>query len=77
VDEYTISGDSFVPDKPHVWSPKRLADVGRTPAFDIDPRGNRAAVLLYPGDKDPKPETHLRVLLNIGDELRRRMSQGK
>ena len=69
---YTTVGDSFRPEKPRVWSPKRLAELGNTPPYDIDPSGKRAAVFVDPGGEDPKPETHLRVLLNVGDELRRR-----
>jgi Tol biopolymer transport system component len=69
---YTINGDSFVPEKARVWSPKQLADFGNNPTFDMAPDGKRAAVLLEAGGEDPKPETHIRVLLNVGDELRRR-----
>jgi predicted Ser/Thr protein kinase/WD40 repeat protein len=74
---YTISGDSFVPEKARVWSGKQLAAFGNVPTFTMAPDGKRAAVLLEAGAEDPKPETHIRVLLNVGDELRRRTAGGK
>jgi hypothetical protein len=66
---YRAKGDSFAVEKPRLWSGKQLADVNfRT--FDLAPDGKRAVALVDP--EDAKPETHLRVLLNVGDELKRR-----
>ena len=69
---YTIKGDSFVPEKPRLWAGKQLADIGVSSAFDIAPDGKRAAVLLDAAREDSKPETHIRVMFNVDDELRRR-----
>ena len=41
---------------------------------DVAPDGKRLLALL--DTEDAKPETHLRVLLNVDDELRRRTSAG-
>lgn len=66
---YTIKGDSFVPEKPRFWSEKRLTDpIGSV--FDVAPDGKRVLALL--DAEEAKPETHLRVLLNVDSELRRR-----
>jgi serine/threonine-protein kinase len=62
-------GDSFLAETPRLWSATRLADTG-PPNFDITPDGKRAVVLVD-ADETKADETHLRVLLNIDDELRR------
>jgi hypothetical protein len=76
VASYTISGESFTPGRPRVWSDKQLADVGGQPSFDMEPGGKRAVVLLNPGE-EAKPETHIRAVLNLGDELLRRAAAEK
>jgi serine/threonine protein kinase/Tol biopolymer transport system component len=73
---YAASGDSFVPGKPRVWSDHRTLDLVSPPipSYDLAPDGKRFAVVLYPdGTADQKPITHLTVLLNFFDELRRRV----
>jgi dipeptidyl aminopeptidase/acylaminoacyl peptidase len=74
VASYTVKGDSFVAEKPHFFSEKRLADPGFYSSFDVAPDGKRVLVLL--DADDAKPETHLRVLLNVDSELRRRTTGG-
>jgi Tol biopolymer transport system component len=72
---YTVKGNSFVVEKPRVWSETRLADPGnRYRGFDVSADGKRVLGLL--DADDAKPETHLRVLLNVDSELRRRISMG-
>jgi predicted Ser/Thr protein kinase len=75
VSRYTAAGDALVFDKPRVWSPHRVLDLGSPPmrAFDVAPDGKRVAVVLnVDGTADPKPITHLTFLVNFSDELRRR-----
>jgi predicted Ser/Thr protein kinase len=67
---YIAKGDSFVVEKPRVWAERRLADVGATSSFDVAPDGKRVVALF--DVEETRPETHLRVLLNVGDKLRRR-----
>jgi hypothetical protein len=70
---YAVSGDSFLAGKASVWSDQRLADVGIFPNFDPAPDGKR--VLAVVDIAEPRPdETHLRLMLNVEDELRRRLA---
>jgi len=73
---YSISGNSIIVGRPRVWSDRQLADVGRNPSFDMEQGGKRAVVLLNPGE-EAKPETHIRAMLNVGDELLRRAEAEK
>jgi serine/threonine-protein kinase len=73
---YSVNGDSFSPEKPRVWSDKRLipslATVGVS--YDIAPDGKRFAVLLgEDGTAQEKPITHVTFLLNFFDYLRQRV----
>ncbi|HXA50976.1 MAG TPA: winged helix-turn-helix domain-containing protein [Candidatus Acidoferrum sp.] len=67
---YRVAGDSFVAEKPRFWSGKQMADIGFFPAFDVGPDGKRVLALVP--SEDAKPETILRVVLNVDSELRRR-----
>ncbi len=70
----TVSGNSFQPFKPRVWSTKRLANVGPFPNFDVASDGKRVIAVL--DSRETKPdETHLRVLINADLELRRQLSR--
>jgi len=70
---YTVKGDSFVPDTPLIWSGQQLADLVIVPSFDIAPDGKR--VLAVVETTEPRSdEVHLRVVLNVADELRRRFA---
>jgi serine/threonine-protein kinase len=73
VASYTVTGDSFVPDTPRVWSDKRLANTGLTLNLDLAPDGKHFAVLM-PADNPEPRETrgHVTLMLNFFDELRRR-----
>ena len=75
---YRTMGDSFVPDKPRLWSEKRLADTGYTQNLDIDPDGKRF-VGLFPVEAAGQQRTSSEVtfLLNFFDEVRRRAPEGK
>jgi serine/threonine protein kinase len=76
---YVASGDSFVSDKPRLWSDHRTLELVSppVPTYDLAPDG-RFAVVLYPdGTADQKPLTRLTVLLNFFDELRRRVPVSK
>jgi hypothetical protein len=67
---YTAKGDSFVAEKPRVWSDMRLGETGIFGGFDVAPDGERVLALL--AAEDPKAHTLLRLLLNVDSELRRR-----
>jgi serine/threonine-protein kinase len=74
---YTAQGDSFVADKPRLWSETRFTDTGLSPNFDLHPDGKRFAVLMA-ADEDGEQEAPARVtlLLNFFDELLRRVPVG-
>ena len=67
---YTVDGDSFVAQKPHVWAAK----LGEEWAFDLAPDSKRALVLA-PGETPdaPKLDHTIVFLQNFFDELRRRV----
>ena len=74
---YTEQGDSFVPDKPRLFSDKRLTELGPIQNFDVAPDGKRLIVLLpVQGAEDQKKQNHVTFLLNFFDELRRRVPTG-
>jgi Tol biopolymer transport system component len=76
---YTVirqaGGDSFVADKPRLWSETGLRDINTNYSnYDLAPDGKRLAVMLADDANGDKPPTHLTFLLNFFDELRRRAS---
>jgi serine/threonine-protein kinase len=73
---YSVKGDSFVPDKPQVWSERRLLPTLSPviPTYDVTPDGRRFAVVLSEdGTAQEKPITHVAFLLNFFDYLRRKV----
>jgi serine/threonine-protein kinase len=77
VAKYVVTGDSFSAGKPQVWSEKRLVE-GDSSTYDLAPDGKRFAVVLNSdGSSEPKPFTHVTVLLNFVDELKRRVPAGE
>jgi serine/threonine-protein kinase len=68
---YTVEGDSFKADKPHVWSDQVILPLPRTPRFfDLHPDGERLAVAIPPTGPEQKID-HVTFVLNFFDELRR------
>lgn len=74
---YTVRADSFVADKPRVWSEKPLADVGIQSTFDLAPDGKRIAALM-PAETPQAQQAQNQVIFleNFGDEVRRRTAAG-
>ena len=63
---YKLEGNSFVAEKPRLWS--ETANAAYVfPGFDVAPEGDRTLVLL-----DPKEQPFLRVMMNLESELGRR-----
>lgn len=73
---YSETGGAFLAGKPRVWSDKRLPEVGTEPNFDVAPDGKRVVAVLDAGE-ELKPETQVRVVLNVGQILRRREAEEK
>jgi hypothetical protein len=79
VADYTVQGDSFLPQKPRLWYAKRIANVGNNWNFDLAPDGKRFVVLM-PAEIAEARETrnHITLVMNFFDEVRRRVAgQGK
>ena len=75
--DYTVSGDSFVPGKPRLWSDKQILYPG-TSNLALAPDGKRFAVFPMPEAVGPeKASVHVTFLENFFDELRRRIPEGK
>jgi serine/threonine-protein kinase len=76
---YTVKEDSFVADKPRVWSDKQLADAGVAGInYALAPDGKRI-VALMPAEApvQPQAQSHVIFLENFFDDLRRRVPAGK
>jgi dipeptidyl aminopeptidase/acylaminoacyl peptidase len=69
---YTAQGDTFVAAKPRVWTEARVRGFGGFPAYDIAPDGKRLAAMVADEKAAEKLPTNLTVLVNFGDELRRK-----
>jgi serine/threonine-protein kinase len=76
---YTVKGDSFVADKPRIWSDTPLAGaVNTTKNFDLAPDGKRIAAFMAATETKGAVEAqnHVVFLLNFFDELRRKVPAG-
>jgi len=77
---YVVQGDSFVADKPRMWSEKQIGGaVNNSKNLDLAPDGKRI-VALMPNVEDkgaPVAQSHIVFLENFFDELRRRVPVGK
>ena len=70
---YTVQGDSFVADKPRMWSDKQLGDPANRKNFDLAPDGKRIVALMPVETAEAqKAQNHVIFLENFFDELRRR-----
>jgi hypothetical protein len=72
---YAVKGERFVPEKPRLWSGKRLANVGLGGNLDLASDGKRFVVLM--GAESPEPresQSHLKLMINFFDEVRRRVA---
>jgi serine/threonine protein kinase/Tol biopolymer transport system component len=77
VANYTVRGDSFVADKPRVWSEKRIADVGFLPNYGLAPDGKRVVALMPVETPEvQQARNHVIFLENFVDELRRKVPLG-
>jgi Tol biopolymer transport system component len=71
---YSVTGDSFVPEKPRLW----IAKLGGTDYYDLAPDGKRVVVLApVESPEAAKPDHEVTFLFNFFDELRRRVPVGK
>jgi serine/threonine-protein kinase len=73
---YLVKGDSFQPEKPRIWSEKRLANVGQAATYDVAADGKRIVAILPGVSAEQKADHHVIFLLNFFDELRRLVPVG-
>jgi hypothetical protein len=72
---YAVKGESFVADKPRVWSERQLANLGLTDTLDLAPDGTRFVVLMAADNPEPRESrSHVTLGLNFFDEIRRRVA---
>jgi serine/threonine protein kinase/roadblock/LC7 domain-containing protein len=77
VTDYTTTGDSFIAEKPRLWTDRPIRNLGIINR-DLAPDGKRFAVFPASDAKDEEKGTvHVTFLLNFFDELRRRAPAGK
>jgi hypothetical protein len=71
-----MKGDSFVSDKPRMWSDRRLANfLSGAGVYGVAPDGKRIAAIIPA--QDPKgAQHHVIFLLNFFDYLRQRVPTG-
>ena len=79
VASYSAKGDSFVAEKPRVWSRQSVAltmsgAVGAQ--YDVAPDGKRIAVATYAGGSTQQDAGHVIFLENFIDELQRKVPLG-
>jgi hypothetical protein len=78
VTDYERKNESFVADKPRVWSDQQVRNLGGPLNYDLAPDGKRFAI--FPNQNAPAEEkgsVHMTFLLNFFDELRRRAPVSK
>src|SRR5262249_21332482 len=71
--DYKTSGHSFFPGKPKRWSNTPILNPSGNPDFDLAPDGKRFAVVPMAEAVSEKSSPHATLLVNIFDELRRRL----
>jgi len=72
---YHAKGDSFVAERPRLWSDTRFGTSGidRGRPYDLSPDGKRLVIPLFPEQEARKGNIHVTFLLNFFDEVRRRL----
>jgi serine/threonine-protein kinase len=76
---YSVKGDSFVADKPRMWSETQLGGlVNSVKNVDLAPDGQRIVALIpVEASEAQKAQNHVIFLMNFSDELRRKVPVGK
>jgi serine/threonine-protein kinase len=76
---YSVKEGAFVAEKPKLWSGRQLANLGLTANLDLARDGKRFVVVLPAEEPEPRDsQSHVTVVVNFIDELRRRAAmQGK
>jgi len=70
---YTTRGDSILAEPGGQW-PGQVTSDFEDAMFDVTPDGKHAIAII--DSNSQKPETHVRLILNFADEVRRRLPNG-
>ena len=72
---YSAQNGAFIPERPRLWSPKAIANVGNNQNYDLAPDGKHFVVLM-PAEsaEDRDIRSHVTLVMNFFDEVRRRAS---
>jgi serine/threonine-protein kinase len=74
---YTTNGGVFKAERPRIWSDRRLANTGLSPNFDLAPDGKQFVVLMPAEGSEPlEAQSHVTLVVNFFDEVRRRAPGG-
>lgn len=74
---YAVDGDSFIPDKPQIWSIRKIQTRPWWRPFDLHPDGERFAVAASPESETGTQHDKIVFVLNFFEELRRIAPVGK
>jgi serine/threonine-protein kinase len=77
VASYKVQGETFVPDKPRVWSPRPFAVRAVGWDFDLHPDGERAVVAPTPDAVTPVKQDKVVFVFDFLDDLRGATSSAK
>jgi serine/threonine-protein kinase len=72
---YSVKGDSFIAEKPRVWSQTQLMNFGLigTASYDVAPDGQRVLALTPIATPDARQNQNVNFVFNFMDELRRKV----
>ena len=78
VADYSLNGNAFVAGKPRIWSTRRLANTGLASNLDLAPDGKRFIVVMPAEGSEPREtQSHVTLMVNFFDEVRRRAPVGR
>ncbi len=74
---YSVSGESFSPGRPRLWSPGQFTERLGSVNFDLHPDGKRFGVLKAPAAAEDSSGNKFSFIFNFFDELRHRVPPGQ
>jgi serine/threonine protein kinase/Tol biopolymer transport system component len=74
---YSVSGESFSPGKPQLWSPGQFTERLGSVNFDLHPDGKRFVVLKAPATKEDATGNKFSFVFNFFGELRHKVPPGQ
>jgi serine/threonine-protein kinase len=77
VAEYSVKGEAFIADKPRVWFGKRLSNVGLAINLDLAADGRFIVLMPAHSAESRGRRTHMTLVMNFFDEVRRRLAAVK